>query len=183
MLSATEQQIHATVKVCNSDSTWLISLVYASLCLDERKIMWSNLSQAVQLHKLPWLLLGDFNEVLFGEDKLEGRQVNLNSALKFKVCLDGCNFLNLGFSRPEFTWPNLRQVSDLILLHIDRCFANLEWRLLFPKALVTHLPRVFSDHCLCFLSSLGLHADHDKPFRFQTMWIHHPEFPNIVKQA
>lgn len=73
MLSATEQEIHATVKVCNSDSTWLISLVYASLCLDERKIMWSNLSQVVQLHKLPWLLLGDFNEVLSGEDKLEGR--------------------------------------------------------------------------------------------------------------
>lgn len=44
MLSATEQQIHATIKVCNSDSTWLISLVYASLFLDERKIMWSNLS-------------------------------------------------------------------------------------------------------------------------------------------
>ena len=68
MLSATEQEIHATVKVRNSNLTWLISFIYASPCLAERKIMWSNLSKVAQLHKLPWLLLGDFNEVLCGED-------------------------------------------------------------------------------------------------------------------
>ena len=146
VLSATEQEIHATVQVRNSNITWLISPIYASPRLVERKILWSNLAKVAQLHNLPWLMLGDFNEVLSGEDKFGGRRVNLNRALDFKDCLDACNLLDLGFSRPKFTWSNLRQISDLVLERIDRCFANSEWRVLFPEASVTHLPRVFSDH-------------------------------------
>lgn len=113
--------------------------------------MWSNLAKIAQLQNLPWLLLGDFNEVLYGEDKLGGRRVNLNRALEFKDCLNACNLLDLGFSGPKFTWSNLRQITDLVLERIDRCFANFEWRVLFPEASVTHLPRVFSDHCSVLL--------------------------------
>uniref|UniRef100_A0A7N2N4Z5 Endonuclease/exonuclease/phosphatase domain-containing protein n=1 Tax=Quercus lobata TaxID=97700 RepID=A0A7N2N4Z5_QUELO len=121
VLSSTEQEIHAIVK--------------------------ANLSQVAQLHNLPWLLLGDFNEVLCSDDKLGGRHVNLNRALDFKACLDSCDLLDLGFSGPKFTWSNLRQVSDLILECIDRCFTNPSWRVNFPEAAVTHLPRVFLYHC------------------------------------
>ena len=44
VLATTEQEIHATIKVCNSDLTWLITVVYASPHMAERKILWSNLS-------------------------------------------------------------------------------------------------------------------------------------------
>ena len=77
VLSSTEQEIHATVKVRDSDLTWLISPVYASLRIAERKILWENLTQVAQLHNMPWLLLGDFNEVLSSEDKFGGRSINL----------------------------------------------------------------------------------------------------------
>lgn len=54
----------------------------------------------------------------------------------------------------------------------------------FPKAFVTHLPRVFSDHCSILLELIRPHpAANEKPFRFHTMWIHHPEFPEVVKKA
>ena len=43
MLLATEQEIHATVKVCHSNLTWLITPIYASPRINERKILWSNL--------------------------------------------------------------------------------------------------------------------------------------------
>ena len=92
-------------------------------------------------------MLGDFNEILCGNDKMGGRQINMYRALEFKSCLDDYNFLDLGFSGPKYTWTNDRQVTDLILECIDRCFANPAWRLLFPEASVTHLPRVFSNHC------------------------------------
>ena len=147
MLLATEQEIHATVKVHDSDFSWILSPIYASPRLVERRIMWDNLSQVAQLHNLPWLLLGDFNEVLSSEDKLGGRRVNLNRALDFKAYLDSCNLLDLGFLGLKFTWSNRRQISDLILERIDRCFANPAWRLMFLEAFVTHLPQVFSDHC------------------------------------
>ena len=53
VLSATEQEIHATVQVRDSNLTWLISPIYASPRLVERKILWSNLAKVAQLHNLP----------------------------------------------------------------------------------------------------------------------------------
>ena len=184
LLDSTEQEIHATVKVCSSNLTWLISTIYASPRLVERKMLWSNLSEVANLHTLPWLLLGDFNEVLCGEEKFRGRQVNLNRALEFKDCIDACNVIDLGFAGPKFTWTNKRPISDLILERIDRCFASLEWRLLFPEATVTHLPRTFFDHHPVLVELCKPKTDHgSKPFRFQTMWLLHPDFHKVVHET
>ena len=184
LLSTTEQEIHATVKVRNSDPIWLISAIYARPRLSERRILWDNLKVVAQLHNLPWLMLGDFNEVLSSEDKFGGNQVNLNMALQFKDCLDVCNMLDLGFVGPKYTWTNRRPISDLILERIDRCFANPSWRVLYPKATVTHLIRTYSDHCPVLIELFGYTpSGQNKPFRFHTMWLLHPRFPNIVQEA
>ena len=182
VLSSTEQEIHARVKICCSNLSWFISLIYASPRLNERRILWSNLTKVAQLHQLPWLLLGDFNEVLSGEDKYGRRSININRALEFKDCLDCCNFLDLGFSGPKYTWSNRRQISNLILERIDRYFANPAWRLLNPEASITHLTRVYFDHCPVLLElSKSPPTARNKPFRFQSMWLLHPEFPRFVK--
>ena len=133
MLSFTEQEIHATMKVCSNKLSWLLSSIYASPRIVKRKILWSNVSQVAQLHNMSWLLLGDFNEVLTGEDKFGGRSINLNRALDFKDCLDTCNLLDLGFSGPKYIWLNWRQLTDLILERIDRCFANPFWKFFFQR--------------------------------------------------
>ena len=146
--------------------------------------MWANLSQVALLHNLPWLLLGDFNEILCRNDKLGGRRINLNRALEFKSYLDDCNFLDLGFSGPKFTWSNRWQIFDLILECIDRSLANPAWRTPYLEASVTHLPKVFSNHCPVLLDlTRPLPTATDKPFRFHTMWLHHPDFPNVVRKT
>ncbi|XP_075633970.1 uncharacterized protein LOC142606522 [Castanea sativa] len=38
-----------------------------------RLILWNNLSKVSELHNMPWVLAGDFNEPLMGEDKFGGR--------------------------------------------------------------------------------------------------------------
>ena len=129
-------------------------------------------------------MLGDFNEVLCGEDKFGRNQVNLNRALEFKECLDECNMLDLGFTGPKYTWTNRRPITSLILERIDRCFANPGWRLLYSEAIVTHLPRTFSDHCSVLLGLCKSSTNNfNKPFRFQTMWLLHPDFYRVVQQA
>ena len=158
--------------------------IYASPRLAERKILWNNLKTVAHLHNLPSLMLGDFNEILCGEDKFGGNHVNLNRALEFKNCLDECNMLDLGFAGPKFTWTNRRPISNLILERIDQCFTNLVWRMLFPKALVTHLPMTFSDHCPILIELCKANVNQqNKPFRFQTMWLFHQDFPTVVQQA
>ena len=183
-LAVTEQVIHATVKVCHSNLNWFISAIYASPRLAERRLMWSNLIEIAKLHNHPWLMLGDFIEVLSGEEKFGGNPINLNRALEFKECLDNCNFLDLGFAGPKYTWTNKRPVSSLILERIDRCFGNPSWRMLYPEATVTHLPRTFSDHCPVLIDLLGIKPEStNRPFRFHTMWPLHPQFPKVVEEA
>ena len=59
------QEIHALVKVRTSNLSWLLSAIYASFKVSERNSLWDNLSIVLGIHDLPWVLLGDFNEVLY----------------------------------------------------------------------------------------------------------------------
>ncbi|XP_075665588.1 uncharacterized protein LOC142635287 [Castanea sativa] len=129
-------------------------------------------------------MVGDFNKIQSSEDKFGGNQINLNRALEFKECIDNCNFMDLGFVGPMYTWTNKRLVTSLILERLDRCFANPSWRMLYPEATVAHLPRTFSNLCPVLIELMGSRTCvANKPFRFHTMWLLHPQFPKVVEEA
>ena len=54
-LSTTKQEVHALVNLnsLNSQGPWLLSIVYASLKLVKRRLLWDNLSTVARLHALP----------------------------------------------------------------------------------------------------------------------------------
>ena len=180
-LAKTEQEIHVTVKVLDSNLTWILSSIYASPRLAERKLLWNNLTSIASMHQLPWLMVGDFNELLSCNDKQGGNPLNSRRVQLFKDCLDNCGMVDLGFHGPQFTWVNKRESGHYIQERLDRAFANCDWRGLYPEASVNHLARTHSDHCPVLLS---LEAPSGtrliRPFRFQPMWLSHPAFPEFV---
>ena len=183
-LMSMKQEIHVTVKVRNSNLDWLFTAVYASPRSAERHILWNNLNKVVELHNMPWVLDGDFNEPLQAEVKFGGRVVSVNRSLLFKECLDKCSMIDIGFLRPQFTWTNRREVQALIQKRIDRVFVNPSWCLLYPEAKVVHLTRCHSDHCLVMLQVLPrAPRQGNRPFKFQTCWLSDPTFPYVVSQA
>lgn len=113
-LANTEQEIHVEVKVLASNLSWIFSAVCASPRSAGRCILWENLIKVVGLHNKPWVIAGDFNEPLLGEDKFGGRLVSISRYLLFKDCLDKCNMVDLGFSRPRYTWTSRRDLNNLI---------------------------------------------------------------------
>ena len=167
-LAKTEQEIHVEVKVRSSNLTWIFSAVYASPRSEERIILWENLAKVADLHRLPWVLAGDFNEPLIDKDKFGGKGVSINRSLLFKDCLDKCSMVDLGFAGPRYTWTNKRDFNNLILERIDRFFMNPNWCVLYPEAKITHLPRCHSDHCSVLLETCpGRDFSLTRPFRFQ----------------
>lgn len=153
-LSNIEQEIHIMVKVHISNATWLFSDVYVSPRNAERQVLWNNLMKVADLHSLSCVIVGDFNEPLLDDDKFGGRAVSVTKSLLLKECLDKCNMIGIGFSGPRFTWTNKREVQALIQERIDRFFVNPSWCLLYPEARVTHLTRIYSDHCPVLLEML-----------------------------
>ena len=183
-LANTEQEIHATVKVRNTNSSWFFTAMYASPRTTERHILWNNLIQTASLHNLPWVVAGDFNEPLTEEDKFGGRVVSVNRSLLFKECLDKCNMIDIRFSGPCFTWTNRRDIQALIQERIDRVFVNPSWCLLYPEARVVHLTRCHSDHYPILLEMQPkINMGRKRPFRFQTCWLSEPSFPSLVSRA
>lgn len=92
--------------------TWLLFAIYSSPWFAERRLLWENLESVVNLHSMPWVITGDFNEVLMGDDKLGGSPINISRALQFQECLDTCRMIDIGFSldttgpiaNPSISW-------------------------------------------------------------------------------
>ncbi|KAK7852788.1 factor of dna methylation 1 [Quercus suber] len=73
VLTAMEQEILAIVKVLSSPSPWLLSSIYGSPRFEERQILWDNLCSVSLLHDLPWTIVGDYDDVIDGTEKLGGK--------------------------------------------------------------------------------------------------------------
>ncbi|XP_075665226.1 uncharacterized protein LOC142634861 [Castanea sativa] len=138
------RHIHVLVKVRLSNFEFICTVMYASPRFHERCILWNNLKNVSNLHDKPWIIAGDFNEVLAEGDKFGGRCISFNRSLIFEECIDHSNMIDMGFVGPHFTWTNRRNITDLVQERIDRFFANPSWYASHPNARVTHLTRYLS---------------------------------------
>ncbi|XP_008245302.1 PREDICTED: uncharacterized protein LOC103343425 [Prunus mume] len=48
---------------------WLLTVVYANPCPGIRKSLWAYFDGLAQASKLPWLILGDFNDIVCADEK------------------------------------------------------------------------------------------------------------------
>ncbi|KAJ4826878.1 hypothetical protein Tsubulata_026210 [Turnera subulata] len=82
---------------------------------------------------------------------------------------------------PKFTWERVVGVHPVTVLErLDRGLANPLWRVKFSEVVLTHLPRVKSDHSPLLLR---LRADLIpralRPFRFQAAWLLDDRFGDV----
>ena len=134
-LSSTKQEIYALVS-STANPPSLLFAIYASPRLVEQRLLWENLETVASLHSLPWVIAGNFNEVLMNGDKLGGNAISISRALRFQECLNMCNMIDIGFAGPRFTWSNHRSLAQLVQERIDRVFVNPVWNNLHPEGAV-----------------------------------------------
>lgn len=183
-LGFTQQEIHALIEVRNSKQKWLLSAVYASPRFNERELLWENLETIAVETKWPWLVTGDFNELLFQEEKRGGNHISLNKSLRFADMISNCALMDLGFVGPKFTWSNLGGIRNHIQERLDRVLANKNRSDLFSEAEVRHLSRNQSNHApLLIVCKPDKGTFRERPFRCEFMWFDHPQFQDIVKLA
>ncbi|KAF7842169.1 reverse transcriptase [Senna tora] len=152
--------------------------------LDKRRCLWKNLSSVSEHNSLPWVVCGDFNEMLHPDEKWGGNPAPLGGIREFKECVERCELADLGFSGQKFTWFNKRADGAMVFERLDRFLANSDWIQCFPDALNYHLPRIKSDHLpLLLVSKVINNIVMNRPFRCERVWIKEPSFLNLAETS
>lgn len=116
-------------------------------------------------------------------EKFGGRPVSRTRIKRYLDCMMDCNLMDLGFVGSKFIWFRNRVTDGLMMERLDRAWCNTAPQTLFPEALVTHLPRPHSDHCPLLLDSNPVSNLVPKAFKFESIWVSHPDFLNLVHNS
>lgn len=93
-----------SVKVCCTGvQDWLLSGIYASPCNVSRSGLWSYLDNVAARFCLPWMLVGDFNELLSFSDKIGGARCRFGGMQDW-VSRNG--LIDMGYQGAAYTWTN-----------------------------------------------------------------------------
>ena len=102
-----------------TNEVWRFTGFYGEPDANVREEAWNMLRMLNSKPHLPWLCMGDFNEILVTEEK-RGRRVRSHGQMQaFKDVLDVCGFVDLGFTGPEFTWEGNRH-GHVVWERLDR---------------------------------------------------------------
>ncbi|KAL3497771.1 hypothetical protein ACH5RR_040503, partial [Cinchona calisaya] len=141
-----DQSIQAVIQVHPNGFPWLLSAIYASPNFHTRMHYWDNLRNVASNCPLLWLLVGDFNKVLNGSEKMGGNPINKKRSAIFNDFIHDCQLMDLGFFGPKFTWWCKRRDGPIIHERLDRTLCNSDWCDLSKDAFVQHIVRTGSDH-------------------------------------
>lgn len=86
------------------DDAWKFTSFYGDLDTASREKTWNLLRDLSQRQSLPWVCMGDFNEILKLEEK-QGWLVRPERQMQgFRDALDFCRFKDLGCNGFPFSW-------------------------------------------------------------------------------
>ncbi|XP_021738082.1 uncharacterized protein LOC110704583 [Chenopodium quinoa] len=122
-----------------------------------REHLWDRISHISSCVNGPWIVGGDFNNVLNIEDRV-GSAVSLSEVENFRLCVRNSSLLELKSSGMFYTWNNKQEGADRVCSKIDRVFGNYRWCSVFQHAHAEFLPEGLMDHSPCvvtFLENVG----------------------------
>ena len=169
-----------------SNDPWRFTGFYGSPTVEGKSAAWGILRTLHTHHNLPWLCVGDFNELLSSNEKWGKRPRPEHQMSQFRQAVDDCGFMDLGFVGPAFTWCNNQTGASWVLERLDRCFATSDWLVRFPNCRVHHMHAVFSDHSPLWMElhpPIRTPRHRRKQFWFKEMWTLDPRCEETVQQA
>lgn len=183
--------MHIDATVTEEDGfKWRLTGIYGESKMEKKVETWRLLRTLHMQEKLPWICLGDFNEILYNYEKQGGvprNQVYMNI---FCDALDFCELKDLGFEGDIFTWRNNNfRVDGYIRERLDRAVASPAWCARFPGYKVTNGHPQKSDHRPIILDVDGGRTRYVKPTggdpikKFKARWLLEEDYEVRVEKA
>lgn len=127
----TDQIITVSVQIEGEEEEFFCSFVYADNSAEKRKELWRDIKahQNSSIFKnKEWILMGDFNEILAGEEhsRYEDSGLSTLGMREFEDVVQHCRLLDMGFQGPKFIWCNKRD-DGIICKKLDCILVNESW--------------------------------------------------------
>ncbi|XP_047264042.1 uncharacterized protein LOC124896540 [Capsicum annuum] len=158
VVSSTEQHLSVLLKNVSLNTSFLVPSVFAKCNREQRLTLWEDILALSNELNTPWIVGGDFNVVLNGEEKIGGLPVSNTEVNDFRMCIESSDLMTIPFKGSPFTWWNGRAGMDL-----------------------EHLARDGSDHAPLMLTCENRASRVMKPFRFLKFWTDHETFKDVRK--
>ncbi|KAL8476214.1 hypothetical protein ACS0TY_028757 [Phlomoides rotata] len=137
---------HIDLVVKHSLGDWHLTGYYGFPERCRRKHSWDLLRQLSRSSSLPWLCVGDYNDLLTVADK-KGRHDHPNWLFQgFRSVVSDVGLFDLPLIGHSFTWIRSRGKENEVDERLDRGMATQEWKTLFPDARILNLVASVSDH-------------------------------------
>ncbi|KAJ8432350.1 hypothetical protein Cgig2_021120 [Carnegiea gigantea] len=142
--------------------------------LQDRLPLWDTLHQISLSVQSAWCILGDFNTILYEDDRIGGNEVTDHDTQELSAFMETCEMQEMTGSGPVYTWTN-----KTIWSKIDSVFINCLWHEEFDFTMVKAIPPGLLDHSPLLLH---FHAPPRPPsqFHYCDMWSSHKNFHDMV---
>ena len=166
--------------------SWHFTSLFGQPDTRKREETWQILEAFGRCNTLPWLCIGDYNEILSNSEKLGGQLRPERQMDRFHEVVDLCEFRDLGYTGARYTKSRHFENGESVWARLDRALANEEWMTKFANAKVVHISTIKSDHCMFCLQwdrNTRSRMRTGKLFRFEAMWLHDPRCLEVVSEA
>ncbi|KAG7558973.1 Endonuclease/exonuclease/phosphatase superfamily [Arabidopsis thaliana x Arabidopsis arenosa] len=170
-----------------TNESFSVAFVYAYNSVIQRRLLWEELSFISQHSPAsfrPWLLLGDFNQIISADEHFSVIPHNLPlvGMAEFQDCLVSNDLFDLTSRGVFYTWSN-GQPADPVLRKLDRALVNEEWINSFPDSFAIFDPPGDSDHSPCLVNTDASVERTKKSFKYFSFLSSHPKFKEIIALA
>jgi endonuclease/exonuclease/phosphatase family metal-dependent hydrolase len=122
-------------------------LFYGEAKRELRYRSWECLKFLNTRSSLPWLCVGDFNEVLHASEQFGGVGRAERQMDGFREAVSVCGFTDLGYIGLPYTWDNRQEGNRNVKMRLDHGLANASFLSLFRQVKIWHVQNTLSDHC------------------------------------
>jgi hypothetical protein len=184
LLPYSQYHIDAVVFPPDSDP-WRLTCVYGEAQVHERHKTWDMLKFIKASSPLPWMCIGDFNEVLLWEEHMGVNERSNTRIQAFRDMVDICEPMDLGYTGTAWTFEKKVVGGTYCRVWLDRALASANWSTRFPFATLRHLTVAASDHSPILLRHAPSDMTARRPgiFCYEAMCETHEELKPLIEQA
>lgn len=162
------------------ESSWRFTGFYGEPNWERRADSWVQLRNLHGMMSKPWLVAGDFNEILYNFEKEGGRPRPQSNMQAFHDALVDCDLSDMGYEGDLFTWQRGKMRERL-----DRGVVNAAWSQFFPSATLVNGEMSKSDHRPLIINTDGAEVALGglRRKQFEARWLSEEMVAEIVHAA